>query len=167
MMNSTQEHRAEAEAAAETAPPVDAGEASDVVALASRLRFAVMRLSRRLRQQTPDAITPSQISALSVVEGSGPLTLGELAALERVQPPTITRTVAALEEQGLVVREVDATDRRVARVSIAPNGKRLLERSRGRKNAYLAQRLRLLSQEDVAAIHRAAELLERMAEGDR
>ena len=142
-------------------------ETTDVAALASRLRLAVMRLSRRLRQQTPDAITPSQISALSVIEGSGPLTLGELAALERVQPPTITRTVAALEELGLVVREVDASDRRVARVSIAANGRKLLERSRSRKNVYLAQRLRGLSEEDLEVIERAATLLERMAEADR
>jgi DNA-binding MarR family transcriptional regulator len=142
-------------------------ETTDVAALASRLRLAVMRLSRRLRQQTPDAITPSQISALSVIEGSGPLTLGELAGLERVQPPTITRTVAALEELGLVLREVDASDRRVARVSIAPNGRKLLERSRSRKNVYLAQRLRGLSHEDLEVIERAATLLEGMAEADR
>jgi len=142
-------------------------ESTDLAALASRLRLAVMRLSRRLRQQTPDAITASQISALSVIDGSGPLTLGELAAHEQVQPPTITRTVAALEEQGLVLREVDASDRRVSRVTIAPNGRKLLERSRSRKNVYLAQRLRGLSSEDIDVIERAAALLERMSEADR
>src|ERR1044071_914471 len=105
-------------------------ESTDVAALASRLRLAVMRLSRRLRQQTPDAITASQISALSVIDSSGPLTLGELAAHEQVQPPTITRTVAALEEQGLVLREVDASERRVSRVTIAPNGRKMLARRR-------------------------------------
>src|ERR1051326_994876 len=93
-------------------------ESTDLAALASRLRLAVMRLSRRLRQQTPDAITASPISALLGIDGCGPLTVGELAAHEQVQPPTITRTVAALEEQGLVLREVDTADRRVSRVTI-------------------------------------------------
>jgi DNA-binding MarR family transcriptional regulator len=126
-----------------------------------------MRLARRLRQQTQDPVTPSQISALSVIEHAGPLTIGELASLERVQPPTMTRIVAALEEQGLVVREVDARDRRFARLSISAVGKRLLERSRGRKNAYLARRMRGFTAEDLDTLERAAELLERMAEEDR
>src|ERR1051326_7487535 len=128
--------------------------------LATRLRLAIMRLSRRLRQQTQAPITPSQISPFSAIEGAGPVTLGDLAALERVQPPTMTRIVAALEEQGLVVRQVDAADRRIARISIAPQGKRLLDRSRSRKTAYLAQRLRGMTADEIATIERAAELLE-------
>lgn len=134
--------------------------------LASRLRLSIMRLARRLRQQTQDPVTPSQISALAVIEHAGPLTLGELASLERVQPPTMTRIVAALEEQGLVVRQVDANDRRVARLTIAGAGKRLLERSRGRKNVYLAKRIRSFTPEEIETIERAAGLLERMAEDD-
>ena len=130
--------------------------------LASRLRLAVMRLARRLRQQTQDPVTPSQISALSVLERHGPITLGELAAFERVQPPTMTRIIAALEEDGLVVREVDAADRRVARVSVSGAGRRLLDRSRSRKTAYLAARMRNLTEDERAVVERALPLLERL-----
>ena len=95
--------------------------------LASRLRLAVMRLARVLRQKAQDPITPSQLSALVSVERDGPVTLGELAALESVQPPTMTRIVAALEEQGLVAREADPADRRVSRLDITAAGRKLLE----------------------------------------
>lgn len=132
--------------------------------LASRLRLAVMRLARRLRQQGGEQATPSQTSALHSVERSGSLTIGDLAAAERVQPPTMTRIVAALEEGGLVVREEDPDDRRLVRVRITAEGRRLLERSRSRKTAYLAQRLRGLSEEDRSTLARAAEILERMVE---
>lgn len=133
---------------------------------ASRLRLAVMRLARRLRQQTQDAVTPSQISAMSVLERHGPITLGELAALERVQPPTMTRIVAALEEDGLVMRQVDAADRRVAHVSVTVSGRRLLDRSRSRKTAYLFARMRGLTEEERAVVERALPLLERLVGDD-
>jgi|SRR5437588_5279760 len=131
--------------------------------LASRLRLAVMRLSRRLRQQTED-ITPSQVSALSTLDRLGPLTLGELSSVERVQPPSMTRIVAGLEEQGLVTREIDPNDRRVARVHVTVAGHRLLEQSRTRKNAFLAARIRTLPSDERAALARAAEILERILE---
>src|ERR1700752_2984474 len=101
--------------------------------LASRLRLAVMRLARILRQKAQDPITPSQLSALVSVEREGPVTLGELASLESVQPPSMTRIVVALEERGLVVREADPADRRIARVHITATGRRLLEKNRSRK----------------------------------
>lgn len=134
---------------------------------ASRLRLALMRLARRLRQQTQDPITPSQISALACIEHHGPLTLGELAAHERVQPPSMTRIISLLEEESLVVREVDAADRRIARVSITAGGRRLLDRSRSRKNAYLAARLRGFTRAEREMIERALPLLERMVGEDR
>ncbi|MCA1834478.1 MAG: MarR family winged helix-turn-helix transcriptional regulator [Actinomycetota bacterium] len=130
--------------------------------LASRLRLAVMRLARRLRQQTADPVTPSQISALATVEAKGPITLGDLAGLEQVQPPTMTRIVAALEQEGLVVREIDAGDRRIARVSVTPAGHRLLERSRGRKTAYLSHRLKSMSEEERELVERSLPLIERL-----
>jgi len=132
--------------------------------LASRLRLAVMRLARRLRQQADGDVTPSQISALSSVDSLGPLTLGALSAVERVQPHTMTRIVSGLEEQGLATREVDANDRRVARVHISVAGHRLLEQSRTRKNAFLASRIRTLPTDDRDVLARAAELLERLLE---
>ena len=105
-------------------------------------------------------------SALSSVDRLGPVTLGDLAAVERVQPPSMTRIVAGLEEAGLVVRKIDERDRRVARVETTVAGQRFLERSRGRKTAYLAARVRTLSAEDRAVLARAAILLEQLLEGE-
>src|SRR5437763_14302872 len=132
--------------------------------LAARLRLAITRLARRLRQEAEGEVTPSQLSALSSIGRLGPITLGELATVERVQPPSMTRIVAGLEEAGLVVRTVDERDRRVARVEPTVAGQRFLERNRGRKNAYLAARVRTMSAEDRAVLARAAVLLEQLLE---
>jgi DNA-binding MarR family transcriptional regulator len=135
--------------------------------LAPRLRLAVMRLARRLRQQGDETITPSQMSALATIERHGPITLGELAAHERVQPPTMTRIVAGLLEQGLIAREADAEDRRVARVRLTVDGRRALERSRTRKTAYLAARLRGFDPDEMELLERALPLIERLVEEKR
>jgi DNA-binding MarR family transcriptional regulator len=132
--------------------------------LASRLRFAVMRLSRRLRQHTASEITQSQLSALATVVRDGPLTLRDLAAAERVQPPTITRIIEPLLERGLVERTPDVTDRRVAWVGATREGRALVEQVRRRRDSYLAHRLRTLDPEELAVLARAAELLERLCE---
>jgi len=136
--------------------------------LAPRLRLAVTRLARRLRQQADlPGVSPTQVSALSTIERDGPLTLGELAGLERVQPPTITSAVARMEEQGLVLRQVDERDRRIHRVEITTAGRKLLDKSRSRKNAYLERRLHALTDDERATIERAAVLLEAILEEDR
>jgi len=135
--------------------------------LAPQLRFAVMRLSRRLRQHAPDDITPSQLSALAVVVREGPLTLSQLADAEQVQPPTITRIVDALGQQGLVTRAASDHDRRVAFVAATQEGRALVEAIRRRRDAYLAQRLRTFSPEELALLERAAPLLERLVEEPR
>lgn len=133
--------------------------------LASGLRLAVTRLARRLRQEGAEGgITPSQLSALATTERFGPLTLGELATHERVQPPTMTRIVAALADAGLVTREVDADDRRIARVRVTAAGRRLLDRSRRRKTAFLATRLRRLDDDERRILARAVPVLERLLE---
>ena len=129
----------------------------------SQLRLAVMRLSRRLRQEAVGDITQSQLSALATIERAGPLSLGDLADLERVAPPSMTRIAGRLEEAGLVVRNVDATDRRIARVAISETGRELLKQTRTRRDAYLATRLRALSPEERATLARALPLLERLA----
>ena len=134
--------------------------------LASRLRLVVTRLSRRLRSQLPGDLTPSQLATLSSVGGMGPLTLGELSTVERVKPPSMTKIVGCLEEQGLVTRTVDPADRRVARVEATAEGRRFLERSRRQKDQYLAERLRDLDRADRAALERAAAVLERLLEHD-
>jgi DNA-binding MarR family transcriptional regulator len=135
--------------------------------LAARLRLAVTRLARRLRQQAEGEATPSQVSALASVERLGPITLGQLAGVERVTPPSMTRIVSGLEEAGFVSRRVDPNDRRIARVQTTVAGQRFLERTRSRKNAYLAARVRTLDPEDRAVLARAATILERLLEGEQ
>jgi DNA-binding MarR family transcriptional regulator len=124
--------------------------------VASRLRIAVNRLQRRLRQQSLGGLSPAQASALGSVHRHGNPTLGELAALEQVQPPTMTRIVANLADAGMVTREADAKDRRSARVRLTPAGERALERMRTLKNAFLLRRLAELGDDEQ---HRAAELV--------
>jgi DNA-binding MarR family transcriptional regulator len=134
--------------------------------LASRLRLVVTRLRRRLRHHAGGGLTPSQASALSSVERHGPVTLGELSALENVRPPTLTKVVAALEEEGLVTRHTDPRDRRVARVEATAKGARLLAQTRSRTDAYLASRLAALPADDLDALRRAVAALEHILEGE-
>jgi DNA-binding MarR family transcriptional regulator len=134
--------------------------------LVVQLRLAVMRLARRLRQQTEGEITASQLSALASLNRLGPLTLGALAAVERVRPPTMTRIVGHLEAAGLVVRRPAPGDRRSAQVELSPAGRELLDRSRTRKDAYLAERLATLAPAEVAVLRQAAAALERLLEVD-
>ena len=132
--------------------------------LAARLRLAVMRLSRRLRQQVADGATSTQVSALATVERLGTPTLGELATSEKVRPPSMTRIVVGLEEAGLVSRRVDDDDRRVARVMLTAEGRRVLQRSRSLRTAFLARRLRRLSTPEREALGELVRLLELLVE---
>jgi DNA-binding MarR family transcriptional regulator len=136
----------------------------DATALAARLRLAVTRLARRLRQEAEAGVTPSMLSALSSAERQGSLTMRDLCHAEQVQPPTMTRIVAALVEAGLVVREQDPADGRVAWVTVTTEGRRLLERSRRRKEAYLAKSLRSLEPEELRTLEAAAQILERLTD---
>jgi DNA-binding MarR family transcriptional regulator len=135
--------------------------------LATRLRLAVTRTARRLRQQDGTDLTPSLSAALATVECRGPLTPSELAEIEGVKRPTATRLVAKLAASGLVDRAGDPTDGRSLLVSISPEGSALLSKMRKRKNAYLASRLRGLPPDDIAALERAAHVLERLLEDGR
>ncbi len=134
--------------------------------LAPRLRLAITRLARRLRQQSLEGLSPSQTSALSSISRHGALTPSELAQVERIQRPTATRVIAALEDAGLVRRESDALDRRLTRVRLTPAGDTSLRRGRSRKNAYLAKRLRRLEPEELKMLEQAAEVLERLIEDE-
>jgi DNA-binding MarR family transcriptional regulator len=138
---------------------------ADTAAIAARLRLGVTRLARRLRQEAEAGITPSMLSALSTLDRQGTLTMGDLCAVEQVQPPTMTRIVAALLEAGLIAREPDPADGRVAWVRLTPEGRKLLERSRGRKEAYLAKALRELDSRELATLEDATEILERITKG--
>ena len=91
---------------------------TDEAEIAARLRLSATRLARRLRQESATGLSPSQLSVLAVVHNRGPLTLGELAEVERVAPPTISKVVAKLEADGLLQRQVDPTDKRVSLVRV-------------------------------------------------
>ena len=132
--------------------------------LAPRLRWAITRMARRLRQEGGVDLGPSQVAALATVDRRGPLSPSELAEIERIKRPTVTRIVRHLEEAGLVERVRDPADGRASILSVTAEGRALLKRLRGRKTAYLAKRLAALDAEDRRTLERAAELLEGMLE---
>ncbi len=130
----------------------------------------MVRTARRLRQEAASeasGLTPTSTAALATIERHGPLTPSELAEIERVKRPTITRTLGCLEREGLVDRTPDPDDGRSNLISLNAAGRERLRRLRGRKNAYLARRMRDLPAEDVATLERAAEILEGMLEEPR
>ena len=139
----------------------------DLSTSAARLRLAVTRVARRLRQEASGELTPTSAAALASVQRHGPLTPSELAEIERVKRPSATRTLGHLAEMGLVDRTPDPADGRSALVTVTAAGRVRLRRLRGRKNAYLARRMREMPSEDVRTLERAAEILERMLEGER
>jgi DNA-binding MarR family transcriptional regulator len=132
--------------------------------LADRLHSAAIHLLRRLRREDDASGLPApQLSALSVIVFGGPLTLGDLARAEQVRPPTISKLIVALEQQGLVEREVDAADRRVVRVRATTRGTKVLQEGRQRRVAALVSSLGALSVRDRALLARALPVLERIA----
>lgn len=132
--------------------------------LAARLRLVVARTARRLRQEAGTDLGPAQTSALATIERYGPLGPSELAQQERIKRPTATRLVSSLERAGLVERIRDPEDGRASILSASGEGRAVLRRLRARKTAYLAHQLRGLHSDDVAALERAADVLERMLE---
>ena len=133
---------------------------TDLGASAARLRLAITRSARRLRQEGAGDLTPTTAAALATVERHGPLTPSELAALENVQRPTATRTIKCLEAEGLIKRTPDPLDGRSALVSVTTEGRDRLRRLRRRKNLFLARRLRELPEAQLRTLDEAAEILE-------
>ena len=143
----------------------DMGRPSIDTALASELRTTVMRLARRLRnQRTDDSLSLSQIATLGTLFRHGALTPSELAAHERVQPPSMTRLVAKLEDAGLVTRTGHPTDGRQVLVAVSDKGVAMIKADRKHRDAWLAQRMRDLTAEDLEVLHRAAAVLGRLAD---
>lgn len=132
----------------------------------SRLRLALSRLARRLRQEGAQGITQSQLSALAAIDRHGPLTLGELAAMERVSAPSISRVVGALEGEGLVSRAADPDDGRVALVEVTPAAHRQLEAIRRQRDAWLTRRVGALDPAERAALLAALPVLEHLLDED-
>ena len=136
-----------------------------IAELASLLRPALLRLTRLVRIQRVDmSVTLTQLSAMGTLRKSGPMSAGELAACERVQPPSMTKVLANLEERGLVRREVHPTDRRQAVIEITPAGEALLDDERRSRDAWLTKQLATLSAEERALVQRVIPILEKLAE---
>jgi DNA-binding MarR family transcriptional regulator len=133
---------------------------------AAALRLAVGRLSRRMRQESTLGHSLTQIGILATLDREGPTTLGELAATERVAPPTITKAVAALVDEGLVEKVADPDDRRVHRARLTPAGHRDLDAMRQRRDAWLATRLATLDPDAVEQLVAVLPLLEALAADD-
>jgi DNA-binding MarR family transcriptional regulator len=133
--------------------------------LAAALRISVARLTRRLRsERDPDnELSIGQLSVLGALFRDGACSIGELASHERVQPPSMTRTVNCLEEEGYVVRRAHETDRRQVVIELAEKGRATLAADRRRRDAWLARRLRELTPEERSVLRKAAPILERLA----
>lgn len=137
---------------------------ADLSNLTSKLRLAVVRLNRRLRaQRTTATVSLTQISALSCLHKCGPLTPGELAAKEGVQPPSMTRVIAALEDIGYVSRRPHPSDGRQAIVALTETGLVYIKGEITAREAWLDERLNELDDEERAILDRAAEIIDRMA----
>ncbi len=143
--------------------PSETRQTRPVAGLASALAVSVGRLARRLRQERDSELTATQLSALGTLRMHGPLTPGALAAYEKVQPPSMTRTVNCLAESGLVRCEPHDTDRRQVVLHLSDEGAVLLAAERRRRDAWLAQTLRGLPTEERDVLRRAAPLLEKLA----
>jgi len=133
---------------------------------AARLRIAVTRLNRQLRQSAPGDLTLSQWSALGTVETLEPVRIGEVADRERVSAATATRVVAALEDAGLVLRQADPGDGRSWQVSLTPAGRAKLDAARRARTERLAQRLSKLGPADAQRLVDVLPVLEALAEQD-
>ena len=144
----------------------EAARRADPAELASRLRGSVWRAARRMRVESSVGISPTLHAALHTVEVHGPITPGQLARHENVRKPTMTRTIHALLDEGLVERTPDPLDGRVAWLKVTPAGLKLLQRARRRQTEFLAARLKKLSEEDREILDRATVVLDRLAGQD-
>lgn len=137
----------------------------NVAALAAALRPSLLRFTRTLRNQRVDtSVTLTHLSAMATLHKKGPMSAGDLAACERVQPPSMTKVLAALEQKGLVTREAHPTDRRQAIIVLTPAGIELLDSERRQRDAWLAQRLAQLTDDERAAVRDVIPVLDKLAE---
>ncbi|HYH25496.1 MAG TPA: MarR family transcriptional regulator [Blastococcus sp.] len=138
----------------------------DTAALAHDLRLSVMRFSRRLRSQRVDtSVTLTHLAALSTLQRHGPMSPGELAGHERVQPPSMTRVVVALEGMGLVTRTPHPTDGRQVVIELTHAAEELLAAEAQAREAWLAGRLQQLTAEERGVLRAAAEIMDTLAGG--
>ncbi len=132
--------------------------------LASLLRPPLLRLTRMVRNQRVDlSVTLTQLSALGTLRRRGPMSAGELAACERVQPPSMTKVIATLEARGLLRRDVHPIDRRQAVIAITEAGLKLLDDERRSRDAWLTRRLASLTPEERGIVRAAIPVLDKLA----
>jgi DNA-binding MarR family transcriptional regulator len=132
--------------------------------LVAALRVGVMRLARRLRNERSGSdLTLTQLSALGTLHRYGDLTIGELAAIENVKPPSMTRTVNSLQEAGLVTRAAHESDGRQVVVGLTDHARAVLDEDRRRRDAWLAVHLADLDPYDLDLLRSVAPLLDRLA----
>ncbi|RJL33170.1 MarR family winged helix-turn-helix transcriptional regulator [Bailinhaonella thermotolerans] len=144
-------------------PTRDATIRSDT-GLAAALRISLTRLNRRLRKQTAGhSLSSTQLATLATIDRNDGMSPRELAEHEKVQPPSMTRVITALEERGLILRTPHGSDRRQVLLSATPEGKALLKEERRRKEAWLTQRLKELTPEERATLRQAAPILEKLS----
>ena len=133
--------------------------------LAASLRVSVMRLGRRLRnERESEGLTLSQMAVLGTLSCCGPSSAGDLAAAEKVKPPSMTRTIAGLEDLGLVERHAHQSDGRQVVVALTPAAHVVIDRDRQRRDAWLARRLDELSAEERDLLRRVAPILDRLVD---
>ena len=139
---------------------------SGSVDLAHSLRLVVGRLARRLRQRTLGGLTPSQLSVLASLSRQGPLTLGDLAETEGVAAASISGIVGRLVDKGLVDRVPNPVDRRSTLVEMTEEGRKVLEKGRSERTAFLASRLERLGSDEREILAQAVAILGRMGEDE-
>jgi DNA-binding MarR family transcriptional regulator len=136
-----------------------------IAELAAHLRPSLLRLTRIIRNQRVDmSVTLTQLSAMGTLHKLGPMSAGELANCERVQPPSMTKVLANLEERGLVRRDVHPTDKRQAIMSVTDEGVELLHSETRSRDAWLSKRLAELTSEERALLRSAVPVLDKLAE---
>ena len=136
----------------------------ETIELASRLRMATARMARFLRQQDQGELPQGQTSALATIVNRGPMTLGDVAARERIAPPSVTKAVEHLVGRGLVSRRTDPADRRVVLVEATPAGRELLETNRARRNEWLVHQLEQLDAAEIVQLGALLDVLEHLVD---
>ena len=133
--------------------------------LASRLRPSLLRLTRLVRNQRVDtSVTLTHLSAMVTLENHGPMSAGELATCEKVQPPSMTKVLATLEDRGLVRRDAHPDDKRQAIIAITDEGRKLLDSERRSRNAWLSRRLESLDPDERRVLETCIPILDKLAE---
>jgi DNA-binding MarR family transcriptional regulator len=136
-----------------------------IAELASLLRPSLLRLTRLVRNQRVDtSVTLTQLSAMATLHQRGPMSAGELAACEKVQPPSMTKVLANLEERDLVRRDPHPGDKRQAIIGITDAGTALLDSERRSRDAWLTRRLAALTPEERALLQRVIPILDKLAQ---